>query len=354
MNTFLLYGAYGYTGRLIAALAADFGLSPTLSGRNEEQLKAMSAASGFPYRCVSLDDQVALREVVREFAVVLHAAGPFVRTASPMHEACLATSTHYLDITGEIDAFALAQSLDTLAREKGVMLMPGVGFDVVPTDCMAAFLKSKLPAATNLTLAFAWKGGGISHGTAMTMLEGLGKPGAVRRNGEIVDVPPAYKVSEFPFTSSRSRKAVTIPWGDVFTAFYTTGIPNIETFFAAPSGQIRFMQASRFLGPVLRLPLIRNYLRKKVAARPAGPDKEQRARGQAYVYGEAATAGGDRVSARLVTPEGYTLTAITSLLITKKVLAGDFSPGYQTPAGKYGADLILEVAGVSREEIAAL
>jgi short subunit dehydrogenase-like uncharacterized protein len=351
MNKFLLYGAYGYTGRLIARMAAEHGLAPTLSGRNEAKLETMAAESGFEYRVVNLEDERGLHALVSEFVVVLHAAGPFVKTASAMHRACLATGTHYLDITGEIDAFAMAQRLDAEAKARGVMLLPGVGFDVVPTDCLAAYLKQRLPSADHLTLAFAWKGGGVSHGTAMTMLEGLGKPGAIRKDGEIVPVPPAYDVETFPFAEGRDRAAVTIPWGDVFTAYYTTGIPNIETYFAAPSVQINFMSFSRYLGPLLRTSFVKNFLRGRVAARPAGPSDEQRARGEAYVYGEVTNAIGEQARARLRTPEGYTLTAITALLITKKVLNGDFKPGYQTPAGTYGADLVLEVPGSVREDL---
>jgi len=351
MNDFLLYGAYGYTGRLITRMAADHGLRPTLSGRNMAKLSAMADEFGFPYVAVSLEDEDALRELVSQFKVVLHAAGPFIRTAGAMHQACLATGVHYLDITGEIAAFAAAQSLNATAQAKGVMLMPGVGFDVVPTDCMAAYLKQLLPSADHLTLAFAWKGGGVSHGTAMTMLEGLGEPGAIRKGGRITPVKPAYKVRSFPFVAGKERTAVTIPWGDVFTAYHTTGIPDIETYFSTPSSQITFMKASRYLGPFLRLPTVKNYLRSKVAARPAGPTDEQRTNGEAYIYGEVSNTHGEIARARLRTPEGYTLTAITALIIIRKVLDGDVKAGYQTPAGLYGPELILEVPGVTREVI---
>lgn len=353
MNEFLLYGAYGYTGRLITRMAADYGLRPTLSGRNEAKLKEMAEEFGFLYQTMSLDDEAALTELVSKFKVVLHAAGPFIRTAGAMHQACLKTGTHYLDITGEIAAFAAAQSLHAEAKAKGVMLMPGVGFDVVPTDCMAAYLKEQLPTADHLTLAFAMKGGGVSHGTAMTMVEGLGDSGAVRKGGKIIPVKPAYKVREFPFVAGKKRVAVTIPWGDVFTAYHTTGIPDIETFASTPSSQISFMKASRYLGPILRLSMVKAFLRRKVAARPAGPTDEQRATGEAYVFGEVSNAHGEIVRARLRAPEGYTLTAITALLITKKVLNGEVEAGFQTPAGLYGADLVLEVPGVVREKIVA-
>ncbi|MTB50248.1 trans-acting enoyl reductase family protein [Lewinella sp. W8] len=345
---FVLYGAYGYTGELITRFVADYGLRPLLAGRNADKLRELAEPYGYDYCAVSLEDESGLRELLAPYPVVLHAAGPFKFTAAAMHRACLHTETHYLDITGEIEAFAAAQSLDQEAKERHIMMMPGVGFDVVPTDCLAAFLKQQLPTATDLKLAFAWKGGGVSHGTAMTMLESLGQPGAVRRQGKITPVPPAYKTAEFPFTAQKSLRAVTIPWGDVFTAFHTTGIGNIETYFAAPPTQQKFMKWSRWIGPLLRLSLVKNLLRRQVAARPAGPSDQRREQGEAYVYGEA-TNNEQTVRARLKTPEGYTLTAITALMITQRVLNQHFRTGYQTPASVYGADFILEVAGKERE-----
>jgi short subunit dehydrogenase-like uncharacterized protein len=348
---FVLYGAYGYTGKLITRFAADYGVRPLLAGRNADKLRELAEPYGYDYCAMNLEDEAGLRELIAPYPVVLHAAGPFKYTAAAMHQACLETETHYLDITGEIEAFALAQSHDQEAKEQGIMMMPGVGFDVVPTDCMAAFLKQELPGATDLKLAFAWKGGGVSHGTAMTAVESLGHPGKVRQRGEIVSVPPAYKTDTFPFTADKSMQAVTIPWGDVFTAFHTTGIGNIETYFAAHPRQQKLMRWSRWIGPILRLPFVKNFLRKQIAARPAGPNDHRRETGEAYVYGEV-TDGKKTLRARLKTPEGYTLTAITALMITKRVIDQNFRTGYQTPARVYGADFILEVEGTEREVIA--
>ena len=347
----VIYGAYGYTGQLLCRFAADYGLRPLLSGRSEPKLKSIAAKYHFDYQVADLDKPAELRDLLRDADVVLHAAGPFIHTARQMHDACLATGTHYLDITGEIPAFAAAAKRGAEAEQAGLMFMPGVGFDVVPTDCMAAYLKKQLPDAVDLKLAFAWKGGMLSHGTAKTMLEGLGEPGAVREHGDIKPVPTAYKTANFPFTAEKSLAAVTIPWGDVFTAYYTTGIPNIETYFAVPPSQIKQMQRSNYLGWFLRLKPVKNYLRKKIESKPAGPNDERRAAAETYVYGEAANVAGKRVAARLRTPEGYTLTAHTALEIARRVLAGDFRPGYQTPAGVYGADLILDFEGTHRMDV---
>lgn len=351
MTDFILYGAYGYTGKLITNLAAEYGLTPLLAGRNEAKLSELSIASGFPYRVVDLNNQTALRDLLKTAKVVLHAAGPFIETAELMMDACLSTGTHYLDITGEIAVFQLGAARDIAGHHTNVMIMPGVGFDVVPTDCLAAYLKEQLLDATHLKLAFAWSGGGVSQGTAKTMLLGMGHPGAVRKNGKIIPVKAAFKTEEFPFTADRKLRAVTIPWGDVFTAFHTTKIPNIETYFAAPLSQQRLMGWSNYLGPLLRMSFVKDYLNKQVESRPPGPDEQQRQAGRAYVYGEVTNADGATKAARLETIEGYTLTARTALMITRRVLNGEWEKGYRTPAGVYGANFILEVDGTKREDV---
>lgn len=351
MTNFILYGAYGYTGQLITNLAKEYGLTPLLAGRNEAKLSELSLASGFPYQVVDLADEVSLKALLREAKVVLHAAGPFIETADQMMDACLATGTHYLDITGEIAVFTKGAERDIAGHHADIMLMPGVGFDVVPTDCLAAYLKRQLLDATHLKLAFAWKGGGVSHGTAKTMLLGLGNPGAIRKNGKIMPVKSAYKTEVFPFASNLNLQAVTIPWGDVFTAYYTTKIPNIETYFAAPLGQQRFMQWANFLGPILRMGFLKKIFAKQIEARPAGPSDQQRNKARSYIYGQVTNAEGETRAARIETLEGYTLTAHTALMIVKRVLKGDWKKGYHTPAGLYGADLIMEVASTLREDV---
>ena len=350
MSTFLLYGANGYTGRLIARYAADYGLKPLLAGRNREALETLANSLNLPWRVVDLEDPAGLDRVLSEVDVVLHAAGPFRRTAAPMIEACIRTRTHYLDITGEIAVFERAKSMHQKAAEAGIMIMSGVGFDVVPTDCIALYLKNRLPDATHLKLAFGSVGGGLSHGTAITMAEGAGEPGAARVTGRIVPVPVGQKGMWVDF-GIKKLFTMTIPWGDVSTAYTTTGIPNIETYTAVAPRTHRLLKYQWMFNWFLRLPFVRARRIQKIKARPAGPDDARRERSKCLVWGEVTNAAGESRCARLIGPEGYTLTAITSLIITRKVLEGSFRTGYQTPAGCYGEDLILEVPNLERSDI---
>jgi short subunit dehydrogenase-like uncharacterized protein len=300
-----------------------------------------------PYRIADIDHPQQLAEILTGIPVVLHAAGPFKHTAIPMIEACLQTGTHYLDITGEIEVFEKARHYDKAAQAKGVMIMPGVGFDVVPTDCLSLFLKQELPNANHLQLAFASLGGGVSHGTALTMAEGLGEGGAIREEGRIVKKPLGHKGRWVNF-GPKELFVMTIPWGDVSTAYFTTGIPNIEVYTSIKPGLYKVLKFQQLYNWLLRTNWVRNYVKKRIHQRPAGPNEKQRNQSKSMVWGQVQNAEGKRVEASLVTPDGYTLTAHSSLLITKKVLEGRVKPGYQTPASAYGADLVLEIPDTAR------
>ena len=349
-SSFLLYGANGYTGTLIANMAKDYDLKPILGGRRESALAPLAVATQTKYTVVDLQDNDALDNALSKVPLVLHAAGPFNKTAKQMIEACIRTKTNYIDITGEILVYELAKKYDMAAKQAGIMIMPGVGFDVVPTDCLALFLKEKMPDAAELKLAFASIGGGLSTGTATTMAEGAGRKSAERRDGKIVSVPLGHKGMIVDF-GLKKLFVMSIPWGDISTAYTTTGIPNIVTYTAASPKTFKLLKYQNLFNWLLRTSYMKNRELKKIKSRPAGPSDEQRAKSKSLVWGEVKNSTENTLQARLIGPEGYTLTAITSLLISKKILEGNFKPGYQTPAGCYGADLIMEVPGVTREII---
>jgi len=337
MPNFLIYGANGYTGELITRFAVERGMRPIVAGRSEAAIKALAEKHGLVHRVFSLDETEKLDAALNEVAMVLHCAGPFSLTSRQMGEACLRTGTHYTDITGEIAVFEACAAGDRLAKDAGIMVMPGVGFDVVPSDCLARRLKDRLPSATNLTLAFYGKGR-ISHGTQATMTMNIGKGGAIRREGKITPVPAAWRTREIDFGEGVVKLGVTIPWGDVSTAFYSTGIPNIEVYTVAPPSALRLMKLSRFIGPLLATGPVQRYLQGKIP--PGGPSDEERARGKTLLWGEASDDAGNRIEERLTVPEGYTTTALAALEITRRILAGDLKPGFQTPSMAYGPDLI--------------
>jgi len=350
-SQFLIYGANGYTGSLSARLAVELGLHPILAGRNQPAVKQLSEQLDLEHRIFELDQTEALEQALADVDVVLHCAGPFRHTYRPMAEACLRTATHYLDITGEIGVFQSLFQLDAAAKDRGLMLLPGAGFDVVPTDCLAAHLKRRLPTATHLALAFRSFGpAGISRGTARTTVQAAGGPSWIRLNGELTPVPHFSKTRTIDF--GQGPTAVSrMMWGDIYTAYHSTGIPNIEDYYYLASGVRNALRVARLVQPALTWRPVQAVLNAAVDRLPAGPDDVRRSRSRTVVWGEVVDQLGGRATARLHGPESYTFTALTSIAIIQRVLRGEAPAGYQTPASAYGPDFVMEIDGVERQDL---
>jgi short subunit dehydrogenase-like uncharacterized protein len=346
---FLLYGANGYTGRLIANLAAHQGLRPLLAGRTSDAVSEVAKDTGFEWVSFELSETERLRQALNRCRLALHAAGPFRHTLDPMIESCLQTGRHYIDINGDIACFERMKGYGTKALDRGVMLLPGAGFDVIPTDCLAKWLHDEMPDAVSLRIAFGSMGSRLSHGTAMTMLSKLGEGGMARKDGRILRRPFGEKGMRVDF-AGEEHFAMSIPWGDVSTAYHTTGIPDIETYTVVKPGVYKAMKWQWLFNPILRTDAVRNLLRKRVDRSPAGPDDAMRASAYSLAWAELRDRAGNRISATLRGPEVYDITAHGALAVVRRILAGEAHPGYQTPAGCYGADLVLEIPGVRRSE----
>jgi saccharopine dehydrogenase (NAD+, L-lysine-forming) len=336
--TWMIYGANGYTGQLISELAKQRGEAPILAGRSAEKIRPLADKLGLPWRAFGLE-----RPDLREVGLVLHCAGPFSATSQRMVDACLAARAHYLDITGELDVFESVFSRDAEARERGIVLLPGAGFDVVPSDCLAALLKQRLPSAKKLELAFA-PAGRSSPGTLKTSIEFLPKGGAVRRGGKIVRVPPAHEVRVISFADKR-RSAMSVPWGDVATAWRSTQIPDITVFMSARPAVIRAARLSRFAAPILGLAPVQQLLKSRIERSVKGPDAEERARGGAQFWGSVSD-GSRSVEMTMSLPEGYTFTADAAVECARRVAAGAVNAGAWTPSLAFGADFAASLQGV--------
>jgi short subunit dehydrogenase-like uncharacterized protein len=345
MSQWMIYGANGYTGRLAAIEAVRRGHRPVLAGRNRAALESLAAELKLDCRVFDLADGAAVSAGLQGMKLVLHCAGPFSRTSQPMIEACLAGGVHYLDITGEIRVFEHAWKQSERAWHADVVLCPGVGFDVVPTDCLAASLVAALPSATALVLAFE-PGGGMSRGTAKTSAEALGDGGYVRKDGQLMRVPLGWKTRQIPFAHAE-RHAVTIPWGDVFTAWVSTGVPDIEVYVSVPPSSVRRLRRLRWFRPLLRLGLVQSFIRRSIDRRTPGPDEQRRAATRSEIWGEVTSADGRRVSGTMTTPNGYTLTVTAGLGAVEFLLDADVEGGYYTPSLLLGADYACSLPGVS-------
>ncbi len=343
MKTILIYGANGYSGELIAREAVKQGLKPVVAGRNKDAIEKLAAELHLPLQIFALDDMDVVASNLLDVDLVIHCAGPFSATSKPMLEACIMAKTHYTDITGESDVFAHVQSMDARLKDAGVVAMPGVGFDVIPTDCVAAKLKEIMPDATHLTLGFDSRSG-FSKGTAKTSVEGLSGGGKVRVDGVIKSVPHAYKTRKIDFGDGE-KLATTIPWGDVVTAYFSTQIPNIEVYIPASPRMIGQMKKLNWIRPIAGLKFVQNFLKKKVDKSIIPPSKDIREKTRTHVWGEAKNAEGDVKTVRIETNNGYSITQDGSLLMARKILADDSLSGYKTPSMIAGSSLILELPG---------
>ena len=345
----LLYGANGYTGQLAAELAKVRGMTPILAGRSAAKIRPLAEKLGFEHRAFALDEPEAVHRGLEGVAVVAHLAGPFSQTSKPMVDACLAAGAHYLDITGEHGVIEAVLARREEAARAGVTLVTGVGFDVVPTDCLAAMLKDELPDAVELELAMCGFGDGLSafsRGTLKTMLETMYVGSAARIDGKLRPVSFLWRTPRIPFPS-KMRPTVTMPWGDITTAFHTTGIPNIAVYMAAQPAMYKAIDLFR---PLLRPRLVVAALQRLVQWTVVGPPPASRARGRTELWGRVRNAKGEAVTATMIVPEGYTLTADSTLRAVERALAGDLKPGAWTPAAVFGKDFVKTLDGFSMSE----
>jgi len=339
----MVYGANGYTGELIAREAARRGLKPVLAGRSPGKIEPLANELGFEARVFELGDAAGAIAALERVNLVLHCAGPFSATSAPMIAACLRARAHYLDITGEITVFEHAMQQDALARTAGIVVCPGVGFDVIPTDCIAATLKAALPGATHLALGFDSRVG-FSPGTAKTSMEGLAQGGKIRREGKIVAVPLAYKTRRIDFGDGE-KLAVAIPWGDVSTAFYTTGIPNIEVYIPASPAMVARARRANRIRWLLRLGPVQSFLKRRIEKTVKGPGQERRDAQPTYVWGEVSNGEGQTKTARIKTANGYSLTVTGALAVVEHLMHNPVHGGAYTPARLVGPDLVAGLPG---------
>ncbi|MHA2391054.1 MAG: saccharopine dehydrogenase family protein [Promethearchaeota archaeon] len=340
MPSWLLYGAYGYTGNLIAHEAKERGHSPVLAGRSSEKLIPLAEKLNLDYIIFDLKDENNICNVIQDFDLVFHSAGPYKYTSSPMVKACLKTGTNYVDITGEIPVFEQNFKYDTQAKEKEIIIISGVGFDVVPTDCLAKYVSDKIVNPTSLDLGITAMSN-PSPGTLKTMLEHYNIGQLVRRNGDLI---PLEKVeTRIVRFSDKERIVRPVTWGDLSTAYRTTGIPNITTYFPMPK---RFPNLLDMIGVSTKdmssdekaMRKVRSWVEENVH----GPDEFKRQTYRCYIWASVSNDYGVKEQAWLETMESYRFTAVAGVRCVEKIFDLKLK-GALTPALAFGADFILEI-----------
>lgn len=335
----MIYGANGYSAQLIIEELISRKIKPILAGRNESALKRLAQKHDCEYKTFDLSNDVKVDSALERVHTVLNCAGPFKFTAKEMIEACLRTKTNYLDITGEMPVMHFAFSMNEKAKENGIVILPSVGFDIIPTDCIAKRLSEQMPNATHLKLGFINKRGKISRGTFLTTLEFLGGTGKIRRNRRVVD----SKIGEFSVnikTKNFSFSGISIPWGDVYSSYYSTRIPNVEVYFAMP----RFIMQTRSLLltflKILRIPVVKKIVSNYIKKNFTGPSKVERDSTETIVWGRVENAKGEMLEEVYQFMEGYSLTAKGAAECAERVLKNSLQPGTYTPSLAFGSEFM--------------
>jgi short subunit dehydrogenase-like uncharacterized protein len=344
-----IYGATGYTGRLIAERAQKSRPVPIVAGRTAHLVQQLAAILGVSGRVVALAEPYALDQALDDVCVVINAASPFAQTAFPLIEACLRTRTHYLDISGELPVFQQAHSYDKAARERGIMIMPGVGLGVVASDCLAMHVAALVPNAKYLRIGLL-RPDSISRGTLRAMLGLTNSRVSVRRNGRLTSVPVGRLQRTFDYGAGE-QESIAVTWPDVFTAYYSTGIRNVEAYLEADFAVRTLFQLTAGMAEMLRFGPVQRWLSVAAEVWPKGPSALQRQTGRCVILAEAEDSWRRRSCARLETLDGYTFTAEAATAIAQRVARGDFHPGFQTPGKVYGANFVLGLVGSHRQDI---
>jgi short subunit dehydrogenase-like uncharacterized protein len=325
-NKVLVYGASGYVGQLFTKESKDSGLHLILAGRN-------TMKTDYSFRKFSLEDKSTILENIKDVKLLINLAGPFKHTAHPLVEACIQNGTHYIDIAGEYKDFETTYSYNDLAQKAGIMLMPGAGFGVAPTDIVANLAKAKLPDAIHLKIAYNTVGG-ASRGTLKTILSDIDKEGVILKNGNFSTIKPASLFYSFNL-HDKNYSLVYNPWrADLFSARISTGIQNIETYSNFPPIVVKMMN-----GKLLWLrKIIIKYLLNLL---PIGPTEKQLKKGRTVCYAEVSNKEGVIANASIIGPEAYLFTVKILLIISKEIIANNYKTGYQTP--NIYADKILKL-----------
>lgn len=339
LNQIMVYGANGYTAQLIIKDLLKLNVKPVLAGRNKNYIEEVANQFNCQHRIFSVDDESKILENLSGINTLLNCAGPFKYTAKKLIDACLSTKVNYLDIEGEIDVLESIRLYDEKAKGKGIVILPSVGFDVVPTDILAKKLSEKMPDATSLKIGLKNEKGGVSRGTWLTTFEMLGVPGKIRKDGQIIDSIIGEKTFSIKQNGFKFY-GISIPWADVYSAYYSTGIPNVGVYMYFPPALSFLRGLSKLLQKIFSNQSIKKTFSNIVIRSKFGPNKKEREKSTSIIIEKLSNDKGDSITEAYRFIDGYCLTASSASNITIRVNNGEVEPGVKTPSLAVGSDFI--------------
>jgi short subunit dehydrogenase-like uncharacterized protein len=331
----LLYGATGRTGTLIAEEAVGRGHRPVLAGRDPDRLRRLAERLDLTWAAGPVTQ---LARLIGDARLVLLAAGPFGATAPPVLRACLDAGVHYLDIANEIPVASAVLAADDKARQRGITVLPAVGFGTVASDGLARYVADQVPGAIRLDLAILLGTDGSSAGAKASTMAALAGGGLIRRNGRLVRSRLGVGARR-QRTPIGDRTLVPVPTGDLVVTGHTTGIPDITVSFPVPMPPLAATLAMPAL-PVLawaagKLPQ---------RATPSDPATTRPATVDSHLWARATAADGRTDQAWVRTGEGYRYTARAAIRAVEATLRSE-PLGATTVARAFGPGLSFEAGG---------
>jgi short subunit dehydrogenase-like uncharacterized protein len=335
----ILYGANGYTAKLILDEMRTRGIIPVIAGRSIYAINALADKYKLSPQIFSLKDYQVVKNNLQGTHTLLNCAGPFSETAEKLMDACMETKTNYLDVTGEIKIFEAAWKRNEKAKEVGITILPGVGFDVITTDCISKKLKEEMPEANFLRIGIASKKSKISRGTLISAINQFGEDCIIRESGNLIPIRWGSRTRTIDFGLFRSD-TIAVQWGDVCNAFYSTGIPNIEAYLSLPSVLIKLLKKSELFKKFVSSEFLKQNLIKFVSRRIKGPDQKQRNKAEIFIWGEVENTKGEKLEQVYEFPDGYALTAKSAAEVVLRILKDKLNSGTQTPSLAFGSNFM--------------
>ena len=335
-DALVIYGATGYTGRAITRTAVARGLNVTVAGRDANKLRHLAAEFGVAWQALNLQDTEGLIQLFSGACAVLNVAGPFAETAVPVAQACLTAGVHYLDVSGELPSYRALGELNDQAVARNLLMLPGAAFVVAPSDCLALYLKDKVPNAKRLFLGMSAVDS-FSRGTLQAMVRMIARTVVVRRNHRLTGVHVGRLERLFDFGNG-ARKCAAVSWADVFSAYHSTGIPNIEAYVEADALRAMIYQVHAELAPILRTQPVQSIVAAVTRLWPQTPGNRHEV--TRVITATVEDPSRQSHTASLALPDGYVITPPIAVELAARVLDGDWAPGLRTPAQLYGVELL--------------
>jgi short subunit dehydrogenase-like uncharacterized protein len=318
----MLYGASGFTGALIARHAQERGHQPVLAGRNASKTTELADHLNLSFRVIGLDDPSALHVALKDVEVVLNAAGPFLNTATPLAEACLNAGVHYLDISNELQVFRSLYDLNARAQRANLAIIPGVGFGVVATNCLARYVADAVGGAQTLEVGARAVNAVQGPGVVATVRANFPYGGWVRQAGRLQSHQLGSGTMTIGFPDG-PFPMMPVPTGDLEAAYEATGAASITAYSAE-------LAAHPALDPA------------SASDEAAAPEATR-----SFGWARATSRGGATAQAWLQTGESYAFTAAASIRAVEQTLAK--SPhGAISPAAAFGSDFALTIDNTIR------